>query len=72
MPTMTEPPTADGPQRSTLIAVGIGFLVGIVLVLSVVFGMGLLEIALILLPIVGIAALSVLGLLWAQRRGHLD
>ena len=69
---MTKPPTTDGPQRSTLIAVGIAFLVGIVLVLSVVLDMGLLEIGLILLPIVGVSALAVVGLLWAQRRGHLD
>jgi hypothetical protein len=67
---MTEP-SADGPQRSTLIAVGIGFLVGIVLVLSVFLDMGLVEIGLILLPIVGVTALAGVGLLWAQRRGSL-
>jgi hypothetical protein len=67
---MTEP-SADGPQRSTLIAVGIGFLVGIVLVLSVFLDMGLLEIGLILLPIVGVTALAGFGLLWAERRGNL-
>ena len=72
MPTMTQPSAADGPKRSTLIAVGIGFLVGIVLVLGMVLDMGLLEIGLILLPIVGVAALAGFGLLWAQRRGHLD
>ena len=72
MPFMTDPSTADGPQPRTIIAVGIGFLVGIGFVLGVVLDMGLVEIGLILLPIVVVAALAGFGLLWAQRRGHLD
>ena len=69
---MTDPSTADGPQPRTLIAVGIAFLVGIVVVLGVVLDLGLLEIAVVVLPIVAVAALAGFGLLWAQRRGHLD
>ena len=69
---MTEPPTAEGPQRSTLIAVGIAFLVGIVAGAQRGLRHGPAEIGVILLPILVVTALAVLGLLWAQRRGHLD
>ena len=72
MPTMTEPPTTEGPQRSTLVAVVLGGVVGIVFVLNVVLDVGLVEVGLILLPIAIVAASGVLGLLWAKRRGHLD
>ena len=60
---MTQPPAADGPRPITLVAVGIGFVVGIVVVLSMILDMGLAQIAFIVLPIVGVAALALVGLL---------
>ena len=69
---MTEPPTTEGPQRSTLVALGIGAVVAIVLVLTVVLDVGLVELGLVLLPIAVVSGSAVLGLLWAKRRGHLD
>ena len=68
---MTQPPPAEGPRPITLVAVLIGFVVGIVVVLSMVLDMGLAQIAFIVLPIVGVAAVALVGLLWAQRRGDL-
>ena len=68
---MTEPPTAEGPRPITLVAVGIGFVVGIVVVLTLVLDMSLLQSAFIVVPIVGVAALALVGLVWAQRRGDL-
>ena len=70
MPTMTEPPATEGPQRSTLIAVGIGGVVGIVVVLWAV-GLSPGEIAATLLPIAVGTAVALLALLWAKRRGDL-
>jgi hypothetical protein len=69
---MTEPPTTEGPQRSTLVAVVLGGVIGIVSVLMVVGDLSLLEAGLILLPMVVMAAVASLGFLWAKRRGHLD
>ena len=72
MPTMTEPPTTEGPQRSTLVAVVLGGVIGIVFVLVVILDMSLTEVGLLLLPMAVMSALGVGGFLWAKRHGHLD
>ena len=68
---MTEPPTVEGPRTSTLVAVVIGFLLGVVGVLVVVLDLSWAQVATVLLPMLVVAALSGAAFLWAGRRGDL-
>ena len=68
---MTEPPTVEGPRTSTLVAVVIGFLLGVVGVLVVVLDLSWAQVATVLLPMLVVAAMSGAAFLWAGRRGDL-
>ncbi len=68
---MTEPPTVEGPRTSTLVAVVIGFLLGVVGVLVVVLDLSWTQVATVLLPMLVVAAVSGAAFLWARRRGDL-
>ena len=69
---MTEPPTTEGPQRSTLVAVVLGGVIGIVFVLTVILDASLADIAVVFVPILIGLAFAAAGFFWAKRRGHLD
>ena len=68
---MTEPPTVEGPRTSTLVAVVIGFLLGVVGVLVLVLDLSWAQVATVLLPMLVVAAMSGAAFLWAGRRGDL-
>ena len=68
---MTEPPTVEGPRTSTVVAVVIGFLLGVVAVLVVVLDLSWTQVATVLLPMLVVASVSGAAFLWAGRRGGL-
>ena len=68
---MNERPPSELPEGARLTAVVIGAVVGIVLVLVWVLGLGLVETAVILLPMSVLAAVAYGFYAWARRRGDL-
>ena len=71
MPTMTEPTSAETPRRRSFAALAIPLLI-VVLVLAVAYGMGYLEIALVLVVLLPFAVPALAFYVWARRRGDLD
>ncbi len=65
---MTEPPTTEVPQTSTLVAVSIGMVIGIVAVLIAVLDLSLAEVAVVLVPMLAVATMAGLTVLWVSRR----
>ena len=65
---MSERPPTELPEGARLTAVVIGAVVGIVLVLIRVLGLGLVETAVILLPITVFGAVASGSYAWASRR----
>ena len=68
---MTEPTNAETPHRRPLAALAIPLLI-VVLVLAVAFGLGYLEIGLVLLLVLPFAVPALAFYVWAKRRGDLN
>ena len=66
---MPERRPSDLPESGRLTAVVVGAVVGIVLTLGVLLDLGVVEIGLILLALLALAAAAVGLHLWARRRG---
>jgi hypothetical protein len=68
---MTEPQATGAPRSRPLAALAIPLLL-VVLVLATLFGLGYLEIGLVLLLLLPFAVPALAFYVWARRRGDLD
>jgi fatty acid desaturase len=67
---MTEPTRADAPRSRSLAVMAVPLLIVVVL-LAVAYGMGYLEIGLILVVLLPFALPALTFYVWAKRRGDL-
>ncbi len=67
---MTEPPTVEGPATSTIVAVVLGAVIGILGTLIWLLDLSIGEVGVILVPMLVMAAVGGAGFLWAKRRGE--
>ncbi len=68
---MSEPPTVEGPRTSTLVAVVLGAVIGILGMLLWLPGLSVGELGVVLVPLLVASTMGGAAFLWAKRRGDL-